>query len=87
MVARCGSRVDRRTGGQRRKRYRRRQGIEVKQSNGDCSGKAGTDRAFGTVPVLFVIRVTGAMMMAAVVRVITPGVEELYEFGLRARGT
>jgi hypothetical protein len=37
--------------------------------------------------VLFVIGVAGAMMMAAVVCVITPGVEELYEFGLRARGT
>lgn len=87
MVARCRSGRNRCIGGQLGLRFWRRSGIQGQQCNGDCGCKAGTDRALGAVPVLVVIRVAGAVMMAAVVRVITPGVEELYEFGLRTRGT
>jgi len=82
VVSGRGSGGNRRVDGQREGRDRWRKRIEVQQRSRNRGGKTGSDRALGTVPVLVVIDVTGAVMMAAVMSVLTPGIEKLNELGL-----
>ena len=90
MVSRCRGGGNRRIDGKHRRWYWRRKHIEIQQRSRDRNGKAGANRALGTVPMLIVIDVTSAvtraMMMAAVVCVLASGIQELNELRLRARG-
>ena len=87
MVSRCGSRgggrIDRRCGG----RDRRDKRIEIQQRHRNRRREAGADRAFGPVTVLVVFAARRIVMVPGVMCVSTTGIEELDEFGLRARRT